>query len=223
MQPDERVVTQVHRDAHGEIPNEIIKVEQSTGEAFLGRVTDPPDKGGRKRSVDSAFRAIMFTDLSDFTTTTVRLRDSAAMELLRVHNGLTRDALFNYEGREMKHTGDGIMASFHTVPNAAQCACAIQSAFSKHNASNPDARMQLRIGLSVGEPVEEHGDLFGAAVQMAARMCSLAQPDQILLADGVFSHLSGTGLPLIGLGEMVAKGFSSPTRVHALDWRKVTV
>ncbi len=219
--PDERVVTQVHQDAHGKIPNEIIEVEQSAVEAFLGRVSDPPARGGRGGSVDSAFRAIMFTDLSDFTTTTVRLGDSAAMELLRVHNSLTREALLNFEGREVKHTGDGIMASFESVPNAARCACAIQNSLSEHNVSNSDARMQLRIGISVGEPVEEHGDLFGAAVQLAARMCSLAQPDQILLADDVSNHLSGTDFPLIDLGEMEAKGFDSPTRVYALDWQRV--
>ena len=144
------------------------------------------------------------------------------MELLRIHNSLTREALSNFGGQEVKHTGDGIMASFESVPNAARCACAIQNSFSKHNVSNPDTKMQLRIGLSVGEPVEEHGDLFGSAVQLAARICSLAQPEQILLADAVSDHLSETDLPLVGLGTMVAKGFDSPTLVHALDWRKVT-
>jgi len=80
-----------------------------------------------------------------------------------VQNGLTGEALLGFGGRQVKHTGDGIMASFESVPDAALCACSIQSAFSKHNVSNPNARMQLRIGLSVGEPVQEHGDLFGDA------------------------------------------------------------
>ena len=219
--PNQQVITEVHKDAHGGLPNEIIEVDPATVEAFLGRVTDPPVDGRHQGSVDSAFRAIMFTDLTDFTSTTVRLGDSAAMELLRVHNSLTGEALLGFGGRRVKHTGDGIMASFESVPNAARCACAIQNSFSKHNVSNPDTRMQLRIGLSVGEPVEEHGDLFGAAVQLAARICALAQPDQILVADAVCDHLRGSELPLISLGEMVAKGFDSPTLVHALDWRKV--
>ena len=219
--PNERGVTQVHKDAHGEVPNEIIEVEPATVEAFLGRVTDPPMDERHQGLVASAFRAIMFTDLSDFTSTTFRLGDSAAMELLRVHNSMTREALLGFEGRQVKHTGDGIMASFESVPNAARCACAIQNAFSKHNVSNPNARMQLRIGLSVGEPVEEHGDLFGAAVQLAARICSLAQPEQILFADSVYDQLKGSELPLVSLGEVVPKGFDSPTRVHALHWRKV--
>ena len=219
--PDQRVVTQVHQDAHGEVPNEIIEVDPSVVEAFLGRITDPPVTGQHSGSVDAAFRAIMFTDLSDFTSTTVRLGDSVAMDLLRVHNGLTRDALLKWEGREVKHTGDGVMASFDLVPNAARCASAIQNASSDHNMSHPQSGMHVRIGLSAGEPVEEHGDLFGASVQLAARICSFAQPDQILLADIVCDHLVDSEFPITDLGEVLAKGFDSPTRVHALDWRRL--
>ena len=219
--PDQWVVTQVHRDAHGEVPNQIIEVDSSTVDAFLGRISDPPVNSGHYGSVGSAFRAIMFTDLSDFTSTNVRLGDSAAMELLRVHNGLTRDPLLRLGGREVKHTGDGIMASFDSVPNAARCACAIQNAFSDHNMSRPQSRMHVHIGLSAGEPVEEHGDLLGASVQLAARICSLAQPDQILLADIVCEHLGDSEFPITDLGEVLAKGLDLPTRVHALDWRQV--
>ena len=219
--PDRGVITQVHQDSHGEVPNEIIEVDPSTVEAFLGRISDPPVHSRHYGSVDSAFRVIMFTDLSDFTSTTVRLGDSAAMKLLRVHNGLIREALFQLEGREVKHTGDGIMASFDSVPNAARCASAIQNVFSAHNMSHPQSGMHVRIGLSAGEPVQEHGDLFGASVQLAARICSLAQPDQILLADIVCEHLVDSEFPITDLGEVLAKGFDVPTRIHALDWRQV--
>ena len=218
--PDQGVVTQVHQDAHGEVPNEIIEVDPSTVEAFLGRISDPPANSRDYGSVDSAFRAIMFTDLSDFTSATVRLGDSAAMELLRVHNGLIREALLNLEGREVKHTGDGIMDSFDSVPNGARCASAVQNAFFSHNMTHPQSGMHVRIGLSAGEPVEEHGDLFGASVQLAARICSLAQPDQILLADIVCERLVDSEFPTTDLGEVRAKGFDHPTRVHSLDWRQ---
>ena len=219
--PDQGVVTQVQQDAHGEVPNQIIEVDPSTVDAFLGRITDPPVNSGHYGSVDSAFRAIMFTDLSDFTSTTVRLGDSAAMELLRVHNGLTREALLRLGGREVKHTGDGVMASFGSVPNAARRACAIQNAFSEHNMSHPQSGMHVRIGLSAGEPVEEYGDLFGASVQLAARICSLAQPDQILFANIVYEHLIDSEFPITDLGEVLAKGFDLPTKVYTLDWRQM--
>ena len=79
--PDEQTVTQVHQDAHGEVPNEIIVVDPVVVESFLGRIADPPAIETTDGLEDSAFRAIMFTDLSDFTSTTVRIGDAAAMSL----------------------------------------------------------------------------------------------------------------------------------------------
>ena len=115
------------------------------------------------------------------------------------------------------------MASFDSVPNAARSACAIQNAFSDYNVSHPQSGMHIRIGLSAGEPVEEHGDLFGASVQLAARICAMAQPEQVLLADIVYEHLGDSEFPITDLGEVLAKGFDVPTRVHALGWRKMQV
>ena len=81
--------------------------------------------------------------------------------------------------------------------------------------------MHIRIGLSAGEPVEEHGDLFGASVQLAARMCTFAEPDQILLADIVREHLIASEFQVSELGDVLAKGFDIPTKVHALEWRQM--
>jgi class 3 adenylate cyclase len=122
------------------------------------------------------FRAIMFTDLKDSTLMTTLYGDSKALHLLHIHNPLTRNSLKVHRGREVKHTGDGIMASFDSVPDAVGCAVAIQKAFAAYNKENPEAPLYLRIGLSAGEPIEEHGDLFGKAVQLAARLCGHAEP-----------------------------------------------
>ena len=81
-------------------------------------------------------------------------------------------------GTEVKHTGDGIMASFGTASSALGCAASIQQAFEARNETNPDSRVRVRIGLNAGEPVAEDGDLFGTAVQMAARICARAEPGQ---------------------------------------------
>ncbi len=219
--PDENIVSQVHQIAHGDVPHEIIEVETSVVDAFLGRISDPRSDGLHDGSIGPAFRAIMFTDLSDFTSMTVRLGDSAAMDLLRVHNQLIRDALREYGGREVKHTGDGIMASFESIPEAGRCACAMQRTFSDYNTSHFQESMHIRIGLSAGEPVEEHGDLFGASVQLAARICSFAEPDQILLAGIVREHLIASEFQVSELGDVLAKGFDIPTKVHALEWRQM--
>ena len=105
-----------------------------------------------------------------------RLGDDGAMRLLRIHDGIIREALARHEGLEVKHTGDGIMASFDSVQAALACAVAIQQGFAAHNASHPEPPLMVRIGMSAGEPVAESDDLFGAAVQLAARLCDYAQP-----------------------------------------------
>ena len=121
----------------------------------------------------------MFTDLKDSTQMTTTFGDTKALHLLHIHNALTRNALRDHRGREVKHTGDGIMASFDSVLDAVECAITIQKAFAAHNEANPAAAMHLRIGISAGEPIEEHGDLFGKAVQLSARICSHAEPGRI--------------------------------------------
>jgi class 3 adenylate cyclase len=153
-------------------------------EAFLGRVADPipDDPLHLEKSIDAAFRVIMFTDLKDSTLMTSTLGDARALHLPHVSNVLTRNAL---RGREIKHTGDGIMAGFQSVPDAVTCAVSVQEAFAEHNRQAPSDGLSLRIGPHAAEPIEEHGDLFGNAVNLAARLCAFAGPSEILVSETI--------------------------------------
>jgi len=133
----------------------------------------------------------MFTDLKDSTEMTTRLGDAKALHLIHIHNALIRNALRDHAGREVKHMGDGVMASFTSTPDAIECAIAIQKAFATYNSENAEASLHLRIGLSAGEPVAEDNDLFGATVQLAARYCAQARPDQILAPQVVVEQCPG--------------------------------
>lgn len=214
--PDVESIKKTHDEAHGDVPNEIIEVDPAVVAAFLGRVTDPPpaNLAAGTAPVDPAFRAVMFTDLEDSTSMTTRLGDAKALHLLHVHNAMTRNALRSYAGREVKHLGDGIMASFASVPQSVECAVAIQKAFSVYNEAHADAPLHLRIGLSAGEPVEEGNDLFGATVQLAARICSHARPGQILAARVIVDHCSGDRSIFTDVGEIAPKGFDSPVTIY---------
>jgi len=206
--PDEATIKTVHNEAHGDIPNEIIPVDPNTVQLFLGRIQDPVKQDNKTNStVDSAFRIIMFTDLVDSTAMTTRLGQQKSMHLLRSHNAITRTAIRNNEGREIKHTGDGFMVSFTSTDNASQCAKEIQQGFAEHNLNHPDFEMRVRIGLSAGEPVEENNDLFGSTVQMAARVCDSAKPDQILATQSVFDDANHKQC-FSSAGEKQFKGFN---------------
>ena len=144
--------------------------------------------------------------------------DARALHLLHVHNALTRTELQRHRGREVKHTGDGIMASFASAPDAVQCAIAIQKAFTAYNQENSEAPLYLRIGLSAGEPIEEHGDLFGKAVQLAARLCAEAEPGSILVAQLVADQCQGKALPFSPSRELTPKGFDDAIAVSDVNW-----
>ena len=219
--PNRDTIARAHDDAHVLVPNEIIEVDPAVVDAFLGRIKDPPATSPEKSEgtrVDPGFRAIMFTDLKDSTRMTTLYGDAKALHLLHVHNALTRNSLNAHRGREIKHTGDGIMASFASVPDAVECAIDIQKAFAAYNQEHAEAPLYLRIGLSAGEPIEEHGDLFGKAVQLAARLCAHAEPAQILIDQVVLDQWSGKQLPFADLGEVTPKGFTHAVRVYEVQW-----
>jgi class 3 adenylate cyclase len=160
---------------------------------------------------------VLFTDIEGSTTLTQRLGDAKAQEVLRTHNTIVRDALKAHGGDEVKHTGDGIMASFASASRALECAIAMQQALAKHNESAAES-VRVRMGLNAGEPVAEEEDLFGTAVQMAARACAHAEPDQILASNVVRELAAGKGFLFSDQGDVVLRGFEDPVRLYEVRW-----
>jgi class 3 adenylate cyclase len=214
--PSKEVANRVHAEAHGEVANEMINVNLSAVEAFLGRIQDPPSAETSPLD-DSAFRAIMFTDIVGSTEMTARLGDTMAVELLRAHDAMIRRCLERHGGCEVKHLGDGIMASFDDIPASVSCAVGIQEEFASYNDVS-ETPILVRIGIHAGEPVQENNDLFGSVVQMTSRICDLATAGAILVSSEVRDACAGVGLVFEPRGPEALKGFServelfSPTR-----------
>lgn len=161
---------------------------------------------------------ILITDMEGSTTLTQGLGDAKAQDVLRTHNAILRDALKAHSGSEIKHTGDGIMASFASASRALEAAVAMQQAFAQHNENDSDIPIRVRIGLNAGEPVAEEKDLFGTAVQLAARICAHAEAGQILASDVVQQLAAGKGFAFTDKGESKLKGFEKPVRLHEVRW-----
>ena len=105
------------------------------------------------------------------------------------------------------------MASFGSVARAVECAINVQQALAAGDA------FRLRIGISAGEPVEEGNDLFGAAVQLAARACSKAVAGQIIVSGVVRDLCIGKGFRFTDRGRARLKGFDEPVRLFEVSWR----
>lgn len=231
--PTREICELVHREAHGLVANHIMEVDPATVEAFLGSSSAPPSKFavGRLDTVPppltvtstlgtSAFRAVLFTDIQGSTARTRELGDAMAMDLLRAHNRIIRERLAAHEGREVKHTGDGFMVAFASASQAVECAMTILKNLDAHNQQNPEMAIHVRIGLTAGEPVEEDDDLFGATVQLAARLCAGARTDSILVSGVVRDLCLGKKLPFSDPDEKEFKGFDQPVRVHEVGWTR---
>ncbi len=216
--PDIKTAMRVHDEAHGDVATDVIEVDLSAIHAFLGRVSDPaPSSSGTETPVDSALRAVFFTDIVDSTGMTARLGDTRSVEMVRAHDSLVRGALADHAGREVKHTGDGIMASFNEIPAAVDCACVIQRSFEKFNSTSAEP-LRVRIGIHAGEPVEDSNDLFGTTVQLAARLCDGAEPDTIVVSAAVHGLLDGA-VKATELGSRSLKGFVDPITLYEVIWR----
>ncbi|MTJ80178.1 MAG: hypothetical protein F8N37_04025, partial [Telmatospirillum sp.] len=161
---------------------------------------------------------VLFTDMVGSTDFTQSRGDHAAQDILRRHNSIVRSALAEFVGREIKHTGDGIMASFASAANGVEAAISIQRACEAHNARNPDLPLHLRIGLNSGEPIQEGDDLFGTTVQLSARVCAKAAANEILCTNVVRELSAGKDLTFDSKGIQELKGFKDPVPLYAVRW-----
>jgi class 3 adenylate cyclase len=179
----------------------------------------------RSKSVEpGAFRTVLFTDMEGSTALTDRLGDAKARELLREHERMVREALKTHGGSEVKTMGDGFMTSFSSATKALECAIAIQGAFAERNESAEEP-IKVRIGLNAGEPIAEddpggRGDLFGTAVNMAARIAAKAEGGEILASNVVRELVAGKGFLFADRGETELRGFEEPVRVYEVNWRE---
>jgi len=221
--PTAEAAKQVHREAHGLVAEKVIQIEPEVADLFMGgsEVNSAGAAilpGGSANDRDPGIRTILFTDIVGSTALTRKLGDEATMELLAVHDKIVRDALADLGGREVKHLGDGIMASFVSAASAVKCASRVQREIAKHNVEKRDRSFKVRAGVAAGEPVEHHNDLFGVTVQLAARLCSHADAEQVLVSNVVAELCEGKVLAFEDLGEITLKGFGQPVRAHAVDW-----
>jgi class 3 adenylate cyclase len=192
-------------------------------QAVLDAVTTFLEEGRRPTrrvaSMETGPVTILFTDVEGSTALTQRLGDTEARALLREHERTVRKALKSHGGSEVKTMGDGFMASFSSATKALECAIAMQRAFAEQNESAEEPIL-VRVGLNAGEPIAEDDDLFGTAVNLAARICSHAEAGQILAPIVVRELAAGKQFLFADLGETELRGFEDPVRLYEVRWRE---
>jgi class 3 adenylate cyclase len=158
---------------------------------------------------------ILFSDIRGFTEYTDVYGDESAYTMLRLHNTLVQEQLALYRGHVVKTQGDSFMVSFDSARTAVTCAIAIQNAIREANRQREGARIEIGIGINTGEPVREGADFFGGTVNLASRICAVAEPGQILVSEtlrAVAGKIDGTSFE--DRGDFALKGFREAQRLY---------
>lgn len=180
------------------------------------------DSWREPNNTKGSMTAVLFTDIVGSTNITQKHGDEASQRMVNVHNSIVRGALQAQGGREVKHTGDGIMAAFTNPPASIDAAVDMQRGVAHYNTGNPEIELRLRVGISVGEPIAEDNDLFGTTVQTAARLCDGAGTDGIMITDLLKQLSQGRAVQFIEHPPKEFKGISEPVVVWLVGWQVPT-
>jgi class 3 adenylate cyclase len=165
-----------------------------------------------------ATTTIMFTDIVSSSALTESLGDKASREVFGVHDELVRRQTVAHDGFEVKAMGDGFMLAFASARRGVACASAIQQELAQVRQGQDVPK--VRIGLSVGEPIAEEGDLFGMSVITAARVSASAGADQVLVSELVYGLVFSCGdFAFSPVAPVELKGIKGDQKLYELHWQ----
>jgi class 3 adenylate cyclase len=158
---------------------------------------------------------IMFTDVVESTRLLSTRGFTESHEIMKAYETIIDEKVDQHAGRRIKGLGDGYMISFGSARHGVECAIDIQHAIADYSKQNPERKLRIRIGLNTGEVVEEAGDIFGAAVNVAARVAGKARGGEILVSE-IVRQLVGpvAELKFDFRGRYKLKGFPDRWRLH---------
>ena len=148
---------------------------------------------------DRVLATVLFTDIVDSTRRATELGDQRWRELLERHNEMTRAEVDSFQGRLVKDTGDGVLATFDGPTRAVLCATAIAERI-------PQIGLDVRSGLHTGECVRRGDDIGGIAVHIAARIAAKANAGEVLVSNTVKDLVYGSGITFKDYGAHPLKG-----------------
>jgi class 3 adenylate cyclase/TolB-like protein/Tfp pilus assembly protein PilF len=187
---------------------------------FTGSPSDET-QGGAEAGGERRLAAIMFTDVVAYTSM-AQSNEALAMELLAQHNQLLRSVFPRFRGREVKTMGDSFLVEFQSALEAVKCAVEIQRELHRRNAGlPPERRIDVRIGVHVGDVILRGGDIFGDAVNVSSRIQPLAESGGVCISEQVFDQVANkVEIPMVKLEGQQLKNLRMPIDVYkfSMPW-----
>ena len=152
--------------------------------------------------------------------------EAATVETLNIYKDIMTTLIQRHRGRLIDFTGDNLLAEFASVVDAVQCAVALQKELQARNSELLDnRRMEFRIGINLGDVIQERDRIYGDGVNVAARLEALANPGGICVSKTAFDQIESK-LPLgyEYLGDQTVKNIAKPVGAYrVLMERRITV
>jgi len=161
-------------------------------------------------TADRVLATVLFTDIVGSTRHIAEVGERRWRDLLDHHDLVVREQLERFRGREVKMTGDGVLATFDGPARAVLCGCAIRDATAQLD-------LEIRAGIHIGEVEVRGEDIGGMAVHIAARIEALAEPGEVLVSRTVVDLIVGSGIQTTDRGERVLEGVPGDWRLFAVE------
>src|SRR5271156_6846424 len=166
--------------------------------------------------VERRLAAILAADVVGYSRLIEADEEGTLRRLKALRHELLDPKIAGHRGRIVKTIGDGLLVEFASVVDAVRCAVEVQQAMPERNTGiGADNRMELRIGINLGDVIVEGDDLYGDGVNIAARVEALADPGGVFVSNTVHDHVRDR-LPFAfeDLGEQQVKNIARPIRVY---------
>jgi class 3 adenylate cyclase len=203
------LAAKIHGAKYVELPGEDHLWFHGDADAILGEVEEFITGTRAPEIVDRILATVMFTDIVDSTRRAAALGDRRWRDLLGRHDALMRRALERHRGREVKTLGDGFLATFDGPARAIRCACSARDAMR-------GLGIEVRAGLHTGECELIGDDVGGIAVNIGARVGSVAGPGEVLVSRTVTDLVAGSGIEFADRGAHSLKGVPGEWQLYAV-------
>lgn len=164
---------------------------------------------------------IMFTDIKGFTSKTSFQSREQLNQLLELHDDLITPIFKDFKGKIIKTIGDAFLVTFTSPTNAVLCGIKIQDKLKEYNESvDNDNKIEVRIAINSGEVTIKNRDIFGEAVNIAARIEGMAEANEIYFTESVYLSMNKNEIPSAEVGYRHLKGIPDQVKVYKVlrEW-----
>lgn len=176
-------------------------------------------KLNQEDDINSFFSAVLFTDIENFTEQTEKNGEAWMIDVLHANNDIIRKIIKAFSGYEIKHTGDGVLATFSNIHKALHAAITIQRGIEIFCKSMPNRAFNVRIGINAGDIVSIDNDIFGAPVNLASRIMNKIDGGEIAISENVHGITQDSDFTFKDKGKLEMKGLE-PQHVYTLNWKE---